>query len=180
MSEDPLAKQIALYGASVAESVHHLTDALGVSQAAVARAIGVSPPMLSQLVSGQRIKFGNPLALQRLQSLLALADEVERGLPHAEVADRIAAISREDAVTLTRDRTAAHESPEDAARVVAGLLRAVASGRDLLAAAALLERDQPALAEVLRVYGAGTATEARAHFAEVAPLVRATAASMGE
>ena len=167
--EDPLVRQVELYGAPVGETVRRVTSTLGLSQAAVARTIGVSPPMLSQLVSGQRVKFGNARALQRLQSLLVVADEVERGLAHEAVAERVAAISREDSTTLTTDRSLS--VPSDLPAAFGGLLRAVASGRDLAAAADRLERDFPGLAEVLRVYGSGSREEAATHFRKVAHLL---------
>ncbi|MGD8149595.1 hypothetical protein [Ornithinimicrobium sp. Y1694] len=49
------------------------------------------------------------------------------------------------------------------AAAISGLLRSVADGADLAAAAHLLEEGQPGLAEVLRVYGLGEAAEAEAH-----------------
>lgn len=167
-----LDQQTALYGAPLGDSVRRVTTVLGISQAAVARTVGVSAPMLSQLVSGQRIKVGNPLALQRLRSLLDLADDVDAGLPHAAVAERIEAIAAEDSTTLTtRRREDTAPRPADGAVAVQALLRAVASGRDLAAAADRLEPDLPAIAEVLRTYGTGTPEEARAHWADLTPLL---------
>ncbi len=164
---DPLVRQVQLYGAPVGDTVRRIASTLGLSQAAVARTIGVSPPMLSQLVSGQRVKFGNALAVQRLQSLLVVADEVEGGLAHEAVAARIAAIGQEDSTTLTRDRSLAPDLPT----AFGGLLRAVASGRELLAAADQLEATCPGIAEVLRVYGLGSTDEAATHFQKVAHLI---------
>ncbi len=45
----------------------------------------------------------------------------------------------------------------------AELLRTVASGQDLVRAAELLAADHPALAELIRVHGLGTAEDVRAH-----------------
>ena len=168
--EDNLTRQRELYGAPLGDSVRRITSSLGISQAAVARTIGMSAPMLSQLVSGQRVKVGNALALQRLQSLLDLTDEVAAGLAHEAVAERLRAIGAEDSTTLTtrrRDAAAPTSGPDQMHR----LLRAVASGRDLAGAAAILDTDFPAIAEVLRVYGTGTADEAAAHWAALAPLL---------
>ncbi|WP_308253031.1 helix-turn-helix domain-containing protein [Pseudonocardia sp. ICBG601] len=39
---------------------------LGVSQARLARALGMSPAMLSQLVSGRRVKISDPAVLARM------------------------------------------------------------------------------------------------------------------
>lgn len=51
------------------------------------------------------------------------------------------------------------------------MLRAVASGRELLAAAERLEADYPAIAEVLRTYGTGDLVRAKAHYASVEHLL---------
>ena len=166
-----LEQQAALYGAPLGDSVRRVMAVLGLSQAAVARTIGTSAPMLSQLVSGQRIKVGSPVALQRLGSLLDLADEVEAGLPHAAVAARVEAVAAEESTTLSTRRGVALRQPPGGPEAVRALLRAVASGRDLAAAAERLEADLPAVAELLRTYGTGTPEQARAHWAGLAPLL---------
>jgi transcriptional regulator with XRE-family HTH domain len=163
-----LAQQAALYGAPLGDSIRHVAAGLGLSQAAVARAMGVSAPMLSQLVSGQRIKLGNPQALQRLQALVELTQEVADGLAHDQVGPRVTAISTADTPTLTRPR---RSPPVDVPMEVSRLLRAVASGRDLAAAADRLAATQPELAEVLRVYGTGPPEEAAAHYRGLAHLL---------
>lgn len=167
---DPVAEQRRLYGAPVGESVRRVTGALGLSQAAVARTLGLSAPMLSQVVNGHRVKLGNPLAVQRLVSLLALADEVEAGLPFDELGPRVEAVAQEGSTTLTRRRDRESELGDLAAGVT-GLLRAVASGRQLAGAADVLATDYPEIAEVLRTYGTGRPDEARAHLAAVEHLL---------
>lgn len=164
-----LEEQARLYGGTVGDSVRRVTTVLGLSQAGVARTLGVSAPMLSQVVNGHRVKFGNPLAVQRLRSLLALADEVERGLPFEEVAARVDLVAREDSTTLSRREDA--PDPAEVAAAVAGVLRAVASGRQLAAAADAVAAQAPDLAEVLRVYGLGGPDEQRAHLERVAHLL---------
>lgn len=165
-----IAEQAALYGAALGDSVRRVSGTLGLSQAAVARTLGVSAPMLSQLVRGQRIKIANPLAVQRLRSLLDLADDVEAGLAHGAVGPRIETISREESTTLSRRRDQEGLS-SDPPLVVSGLLRAVASGRQLATAADLLQDCFPDLAEVVRVYGTGRPEEAQAHYAGLAHLI---------
>jgi predicted transcriptional regulator len=49
--------------------VHGLVEDYGVSQARLADVIGISAAMLSQLVSAQRIKLGDPVANTRLMIL---------------------------------------------------------------------------------------------------------------
>lgn len=153
-------RQRELYGAAIGDVLDRVTATLGLSQAAVARTIGVSAPMLSQLASARRTTIGNPLAVQRLRALIALSDEVASGLAHSEVAVRLEQISQQDSTTLTGSAPRPHVEP-----TTAELLRLVASGQDLLRAADLLAADHPALAELVRVHGTGSAEDVRAHLA---------------
>ena len=164
-----LERQAELYGAPLGSSVGRVTERLDLSQAAVARVLGVSAPMLSQLVTGQRIKLGNPQAVQRLQALLGLVDEVDQGLPHDQVAPRLEQIGSSAGTTFTQQRPAG--PPADLAAGFSRLLRAVASGRELAAAADVLEPDHPELAEVLRTYGTGHPDEAQRHLDQIAHLL---------
>jgi transcriptional regulator with XRE-family HTH domain len=78
------ARQQDLYGVAIGTRVRTLTAGLGISQACLARTIGVSPAMLSQLVSARRIRMGNPRALARLRAL----DRWYREFPAHQVMDR--------------------------------------------------------------------------------------------
>lgn len=153
---ESLRRQQELYGAAIGDVLARVTRTLGLSQAAVARTMGVSAPMLSQLASGRRTTIGNPLAVQRLGALVDLADDVAGGLAHSQVAVRVEEIRQQDSTTLTG-------SADRALPTTAELLRAVASGQDLLRAADLLAADHPALAELIRVHGTGSAEDVRAH-----------------
>src|SRR5918997_2780770 len=62
-------QQRELYGAPLGERVRRLTGALGISQARLARTLGMSPAMLSQLVSARRVKIGDPAVLARMLML---------------------------------------------------------------------------------------------------------------
>lgn len=75
------AQQRALYGAPLGELIGTVAAQLGLTQAKVAKVLGVSAPMLSQLMSAQRVKFGNPSAVQRLQSLMHLAERAAELVP---------------------------------------------------------------------------------------------------
>src|SRR5580765_6303333 len=63
------ARQRELYGAPLGDRVRRLTIRLGISQARLARVLGISPAMLSQLVSARRVKIGDPAVLARLRTL---------------------------------------------------------------------------------------------------------------
>ena len=60
---DGIAQQVETYGAPLGQLVHRITDTLSISQARAAHVLGMSAPMLSQLVTGSRVKIGNPRAL---------------------------------------------------------------------------------------------------------------------
>lgn len=62
-----------LYGEPIADIVGRIISTLGLTQGRVAEILGLSAPMLSQLIGARRVKIGNPAVLGRLQSLTALA-----------------------------------------------------------------------------------------------------------
>lgn len=171
--------QAGLYGQDLRGLFGHLVKVLGLTQTQLAITIGVSAPMLSQLMSAHRVKIGNPAVVQRVQVLTSLADDVEAGrVTRDELAVRL-----DDARTLSgiiaRSTTgpAARDGATDAvpaAAVVAAvrhLLRAVASGRELEEVAETLSSGHPGLAELIRVYGVGPHDEAMAHYDRHAHLV---------
>lgn len=94
MSDDlssNLEQQRALYGEPLRDLADRVMGALGLTQGRLAEALGLSAPMLSQLLSGRRVKIGNPAVVPRLQSLLDLADEAP-GLTAGQVAERVASV----------------------------------------------------------------------------------------
>ena len=154
------AEQARLYGAPLGDLVAEVGRTLDLSPARIARLLGISAPMVSQLASGHRLKIGNPTAVVRLQMLVAGARDVAEG--REDPAAVVARLEDEKAdQVLTRS---SQVSPRRGAADVQHLFRAVASAEEVLAAAALLEPEHPALAELLRVYGAGRNDEALAHF----------------
>ena len=190
VAEDTVARnralQIEWYGEPLGDRVRSLLDRLGLSQSGLAGVLGLSAPMLSQLMSGQRAKISNPTVLHRLMAVEEfVADPAFGALPAAEVRERLAEIRGETAATTSGLRVAASErpggpspegrphssatadrSPEaESARLVQALLREVASAAEIDAAADLIADRFPDLAEVLRVYGTGRTSEAEAHFA---------------
>src|SRR3954470_24854096 len=81
------------YGEPLGALFRRLMGDLGLNQARLAGVLGLSAPMLSQLMSGQRAKIGNPAVVQRLQALQELAAEAGDGrLGAMEAAERMAEI----------------------------------------------------------------------------------------
>jgi hypothetical protein len=164
-------RQRALYGVPLAERVHHLTRALGISQARLAATLGISPAMLSQLISARRVKIGDPAVLSRMmlldercaggrvdvgpEGVDGLLAEVNaaglqwrepRSAPYPGLADGAGAPA--PGPVRTADGAAARARPGPAG--AADALRAVAAPARLVAAAAALASSFPELAEVLR------------------------------
>jgi transcriptional regulator with XRE-family HTH domain len=67
-------QQVELYGEPLGEVVRRITATLGLTQGGLAQVIGLSAPMLSQLVSAQRVKIGNPAVVARLRAVSELTD----------------------------------------------------------------------------------------------------------
>ncbi|MBK7820507.1 MAG: helix-turn-helix transcriptional regulator [Tessaracoccus sp.] len=88
MTEPSTNAQIELYGATWATRFAALRTAYGLSQGALASIVGLSAPMVSQLVSGHRVKISNPAVLARIVFL-----EERLGEPEVVAGDR-AAIER--------------------------------------------------------------------------------------
>lgn len=91
--------QRTLYGAPLSDLVGQVAAAFALSQAGVARVLGLSAPMMSQLVSGHRVKIGNPAAVRRLQALIALVPQAAQ-LSAEDLQARLTAIGDEQA-TIT-------------------------------------------------------------------------------
>jgi len=137
--------QRRFYGEPLGDRLRRLLGALGVSQTVLADTLGLSPPMLSQLMSGRRVKIGTPAVWGRLVMLeervagghaagdgaavVALLAEVRAAEPRAEV-------------PLARRRTPDDRSCE--------LLRTVAGPDELARAAETLDGGFPSLASLLR------------------------------
>lgn len=164
--------QADLYGQDLRSLFGRLIEALGLTQARLAATIGVSAPMLSQLMSAHRVKIGNPATVQRIHELASLADDVESGrVARGDLVIRLKEVRTSTAI-LTRSTvdSVAPDGPADAvpaAAVVAAvrdLLRAVASGRELEEVADAIAGAHPGLAEFIRVYGVGRRGEALAHY----------------
>lgn len=179
MAEDTernIAAQVEMYGEPLAAIFGRLTEGLGLSQAQLARVLGMSPAMLSHLGSGTRVKIGNPAVQRRLEEVQQLLGGVHGGkVPASGIPSRLEAI-RESTGSWTANRHAgteqggARDEPRDdvdrdtvEAGTVGDLLRAVATKAQLRSAAELLAADHPGLAELVNVYGLGSVEEAARH-----------------
>ena len=63
------AQQLAIYGESWADRFGRLLTGFGLSQSRLAAVIGLSAPMMSQLITGQRVKISNPAVYGRIVRL---------------------------------------------------------------------------------------------------------------
>ncbi|MEU5468012.1 DNA-binding protein [Kocuria salsicia] len=69
MSSENIEQQVRLYGQPLSERFGAVVGAYGITQRRLAQVLGLSAPMLSQLISGRRIKIGNPAVYERLVML---------------------------------------------------------------------------------------------------------------
>ncbi|MFV0464354.1 MAG: DNA-binding protein [Nostocoides sp.] len=145
MPQEHREQQRELYGAPLAELMGTVQQALGLNQAKLAGALGLSAPMLSQLISAQRVKIGNPIVVERLRALLDLserAQDLTAEQRHGEI-DRIRA-----------EVTTVHDTHPGPTAAVARALRQTANAAQLGEAADRLS-DMPQLAALLRSAAAG-------------------------
>lgn len=134
------ALQRELYGEPWGDRVRRLQAALGVSQARLADGLGLSPAMLSQLVSARRVKIADPVVLSRL---MVLDRYVRRMRPDQKV-------DAEELLVELRAVKPGLGVPPGAPPDPGESLRAVAAPAQLVAAASVLRPRFPAIAELLR------------------------------
>ncbi|WP_300008883.1 helix-turn-helix domain-containing protein [Pseudonocardia sp.] len=156
------ARQAELYGAPLGDRVRRLTTGLHITQARLARALGISAAMLSQLASGRRVKIGDPAVLARL--LLLDQRCTELGAPAEPIPPRAVEVLLSDVARAhwqfsptplppappVRLRPVAPVAPPAGGSSAADALRRIAAPARLAAAAATLGPGFPELAEVLR------------------------------
>lgn len=160
MSDQVRAAQEELYGAPLSEVLGHCGRVLRLNQAELARALGISAPMLSQLINAHRVKIANPVAAVRLQAMSEAVDAVEQGrLGVAEAKASVAAV-RGGGGLLTSRRTV---QPSETDHGLHAVMRQVAPAEEYLAAAQLLADAHPRIAGLLRVIGSGTPDEVAAY-----------------
>lgn len=153
------AQQAALYGAPLGEVIGHCAGVLGLRQQEVAALLGLSAPMVSQLMSARRIKIANPVAAERLRTMVELVAQVDDGLLDA---DEVLARMHQPAAPLTSTTRTSARAAQTSDEVQA-LFRTTASAADYLQAAQRLDDDFPGIATLLRIYGTERADRAQEH-----------------
>lgn len=147
-----VARQREYYGEPLGDRVRRLVVAFDVSQAQVAEVLGISAPMLSQVMSGRRQRIANPAVLARLVLLerKILVPEVAAGSREAIRA------ALDDVRAATPAGAVASASEPDRASMAQGLA-AQFDPQELARAATLLRTDCPALARLLAAAAAAAA-----------------------
>lgn len=170
-AQEAMELQRGWYGEPLGDLFRRLIADLGLNnQVRLAAVLGLSAPMLSQLMSGQRAKIGNPVVVQRLQMLQELAWQVAEGTTGAmEAAARMDRIKKWGgtsvlSTTHTSSGRSPIASPRDIVHGIQTVLRSVAAADEIADAARALAPAHPELAEFLRVYGTGRTGEALQHF----------------
>lgn len=138
-----LAMQREYYGEHLGDRVRRLVVYYDVSQAHLAGVIGISPPMLSQVMSGRRQKIANPAVLAKLVLLeRKAAERAASGSTQARLAvlAEVRAVGAADALLIA--------SAPDRGTVVQGL-RAEFDRAELVACAQRVREVSPDLARLL-------------------------------
>ncbi|GAA5161062.1 MULTISPECIES: helix-turn-helix domain-containing protein [Amycolatopsis] len=146
-----IALQREWYGEPLGDRVRRLVVAFDVSQAYLAEVLGISAPMLSQVMSGRRAKIGNPVVLARMIMLerKCLIPEVAAG--HKDALMAALEDVKDARPTVGRDNIPVAAVDD---RMALAALREVAEDEDLTEAAKRLDDDFPAIADLLRRAGA--------------------------
>ncbi|RCW39753.1 hypothetical protein DFQ14_11414 [Halopolyspora algeriensis] len=149
-----LALQRQWYGEPLGDRVRRLIVAFRTSQAHLADVLGISAPMLSQVMSGRRAKIGNPSVLARLVML-------ERKVLTPGVAAGESEAIRQALEDVRHSRPSVARDDLPVGYVISGeesawpVLRKTAGPGELQSAAEMLGSDYPALADLLRRAAAG-------------------------
>jgi transcriptional regulator with XRE-family HTH domain len=143
-----VALQREWYGEPMGDRVRRLVVAFDVSQAQLAEVLGISAPMLSQVMGGRRAKIGNPAVLARLVML------ERRALTPGVAAGDYSAIQQAlEEVRSSRPSVSRAKLPVtevDGEENALAELRDLATPEELAAAAVLLGVRFPELAGLLR------------------------------
>lgn len=122
---ESLERQRELYGEPLHEIATRITSCLDLTQGRLAEVLGLSAPMLSQLLSGRRIKIGNLAAVGRLQALTQLVEtsgqlsEAERAAKVAEIQQTTPTLTTAPSGSLAVAALQAAATPEELSRLAA-------------------------------------------------------------
>lgn len=155
------ARQTELYGEPLHDVLGRCAYALHLTQAKMSEYLGISAPMLSQLINGHRIKIGNPAAAQRLQRMIQIARHVESGdmsLDEAYAQLQRNAASHDVLAAAGNSRRTRHLGID-----IQEICRATAAASEFIEAANLLRSTHPEIAQFLIIYGAERADRAVEH-----------------
>lgn len=143
-----IEQQRRWYGEPLGDRVRRLIVAFNVSQANLADVLGISAPMLSQVMSGRRAKIGNPGVLARLIMLerKVLTPDVAAGSP--EALERALQDVRDSTPTVTADMLPVENGSD--MRATLSYLRQLLPPAELAGAARVLRDRFPDLAGLLR------------------------------
>jgi transcriptional regulator with XRE-family HTH domain len=142
-----IEQQREWYGEPLGNRVRRLVVAFDVSQANLAEVLGISAPMLSQVMSGRRAKIGNPAVLARLLMLerKVLTPQVASGEP--EELRRALEEVRDSRPSVTVDNVPVESGDAHAA---ISFLRHLADPPDLAEVAGMLDARFPEIAVLFR------------------------------
>ncbi|UPK76120.1 DNA-binding protein [Nocardioidaceae bacterium SCSIO 66511] len=140
--------QAEMYGEPLGDLIGRCATTLGLTQARVAKLLGISAPMLSQLINAHRIKIGNPTAVHRLQAMYVLAQRVAAG--ELAAADAVRELESDRSVEGVVTQTS---SVTDAGAAIRSVFRAAGTSDEFASAAAVLRPTHPAIASLLDTYG---------------------------
>jgi hypothetical protein len=161
------SRQVEIYGESWSDRLSRLLRGYGLSQARLGAVIGLSAPMVSQLMSGHRVKISNPAVYGRIVRLEEfMTDQRVRAGDAVRIGEILADVTTSHPVLTTRNLPTGATQPAavDQAIDPAGhALRALAAAAEpdilVAVASAALARDAPVLADLLmRAADLGTQT----------------------
>ena len=135
-----IQRQVELYGEPLRDRFRRVIDVYGISQRRLAGVLGLSAPMLSQLISATRTKIGNPAVYERLVLLEQRAGDEDRQAVLVDV----------EATQNTHSTTQLRAMTQHARTELGQGLAAAVPLAELQAAAAQIESVAPALHRVLR------------------------------
>ncbi|SDP45520.1 hypothetical protein SAMN04487905_104183 [Actinopolyspora xinjiangensis] len=144
-----LALQRQWYGEPLGDRVRRLVVAYRTSQAQLAEVLGISAPMLSQVMSGRRAKIGNPSVLARLVMLERKVFTPGVAAGESEAVQQALEDVKGSRPALGRDSVPVRQAGNNE-EVAWPALRQIAQPHELEWAADLLDGYHPALAGLLR------------------------------